>query len=136
MNTLNIKTIQFPHFVDTRGSLCFGEFPKHIPFEVKRFFLIYHTPENSVRGEHAHKACKQVHICVHGSVEFTIDTGFTQEKVVLNKPNEGLIMGPFMWHTLTLSKDACILVLCSETYDESDYIRDYTEFIKLVQEKN
>lgn len=42
-----------------------------------------------------------------------------------------------MWREMyDFSEDAVLMVLASEIYDETDYIRDYEEFLRFVDEKH
>lgn len=118
------------------GSLSFLEGEHDLPFAIKRVYYIYNVIGNARRGFHAHKHLKQYLICVNGSCEVLLDDGQEQETVLLNIPNEGLYVGPRMWHEMyNFSDDAVLLVLASDYYDESDYIRDYQEFKNFVHNK-
>ena len=120
---------------DSRGQLVAIEQLKDIPFEIKRVYYMYDTTEGVTRGYHAHKNLQQVLICVHGSCKIRLDNGTKKEIVTLDKPNEGLYVSNNMWREMfDFSPDAVLMVLASELYDESDYIRDYDEFLKYVKE--
>ncbi len=130
---MNIKKYFFSNHEDNRGQLVAIEEKKDIPFKIKRIYYMYETVENVTRGFHAHKSLQQVLICVHGSCKIKLDDGKEQEIVVLDKPTEGLYVSNVMWREMfDFSPDAILLVLASELYDESDYIRDYDEFLKYV----
>jgi len=117
---------------DMRGYLSVGEFGRDIPFEVKRYFLVYNVPSVEIRGEHAHHACKQFLIAVKGSVHVVADDGHNREQFELNSPARGLYLPPMTWGIqYRYTPDAVLLVLASEHYDGSDYIRDYDEFLGL-----
>ena len=89
------------------------------------------------RGFHAHKKLKQILICVKGSCKILLDDGIEKAEVLLDKPNKGLLIESHLWREMfDFSEDAVLMVLASELYDESDYIRDYDEFIKYVRENN
>ena len=121
-----------PEIPDFRGYLSVGEIVKDIPFEVKRYFLVYNVPNKEVRGEHAHKECHQFLICVAGSVSVIADDGNLAEEFVLDKPNIGIHLEPGVWGIqYRYSSDAVLLVLASEHYNGQDYIRDYEEFSKI-----
>ncbi len=128
-----IKLIEFQKRFDDRGSLSFVEGGIDIPFEIKRIYYLYNL--NDVhRGFHAHKNLNQVAICVNGSCTFVLDDGKTRQEVKLSKPNEGLFIDKMIWREMKdFSSDAVLLVLASEHYDESDYIRNYDEFLKLCR---
>ncbi len=119
---------------DNRGQLVALEEAKEIPFDIKRVYYIYDTLEGVRRGFHAHKQLKQLMICVHGSCKILLDNGTEKEIVVLDKPYEGIFIESNMWREMyDFSPDAVLLVLASEVYDESDYIRDYDKFLEYVK---
>lgn len=118
---------------DMRGQLAFGEVYRQVPFEVKRFFLVYGVPNMEVRGEHAHHKLHQFIICVHGRCSLMADDGAAREEIVLDDPTIGVHLPPLIWgvqykHT----PDAVQLVLASDYYQASDYIRDYQEFLDVI----
>ncbi|MEQ5186285.1 FdtA/QdtA family cupin domain-containing protein [Providencia alcalifaciens] len=126
-----IKLIKFNVLGDERGSLVSLEQSKNIPFEVKRVYYIFGTKEGVSRGFHAHKNLEQVAICVKGSCRFLLDDGKNKEELVLNDPSIGLYISNVTWREMhDFSEDCVLVVLASELYDESDYIRDYNEFLK------
>ena len=117
------------------GSLVFFEANKDIPFAFKRVYYTYGVKEGIIRGHHAHKALEQLLICVYGAIEIMCDDGDKKEYTVLDDPAKGLYVGRGIWHTMKwLKDDSVLLVLACEYYDESDYIRDYDEFIRLAKE--
>jgi len=120
---------------DMRGSLSVGEFGRDIPFEVKRYFLVYDVPSVEIRGEHAHRACKQFLIAVKGSVHVVADDGASREQFLLDKPGIGLYLPPMTWGIqYRYSPDAVLLVLASQHYDSADYVRDYDEFLGMTRD--
>jgi dTDP-4-dehydrorhamnose 3,5-epimerase-like enzyme len=132
---MKIKFINFEIKGDERGSLIAIEELKNIPFEIKRVYYIFNTKPNVRRGFHTHKNLKQVAICVKGSCKFLLDDGKERvDEIVLNKPNKGLLIEEMIWREMyDFSEDCVLLVLASEFYDESDYIRDYEEFVRMVE---
>lgn len=119
---------------DARGALTVGEVPAELPFEPKRYFLVFDVPSSELRGEHAHKECHQFLICAHGSCRVLLDDGTSRCEVVLDRPELGIHMPPRVWGTqYRYSKDAVLLVFASHGYDPDDYIRNYDEFIFSVQ---
>ena len=133
---MEIKMYQFPAHGDDRGQLVAVETLKDIPFEVKRVYYIYDTLPGVRRGFHAHLELEQILICVHGSCKIHLDNGTDTAEVLLDKPNEGLYISNDMWREMyDFSDGAVLLVLASRYYDESDYIRNYDAFIKMVREK-
>lgn len=111
--------------------LFFGEAKRHIPFEVKRFYLIAEVDNGATRGLHAHRELQQVLFCIRGTVTLVLDNGAEREEIHLSKPNEGVFIDRWMWREMKrFSSDAVLLVLASEYFKEDDYIRDYTQFLK------
>ena len=118
----------FQQHGDERGQLVALEEFKDIPFKIKRVYYMYDTAQGVTRGYHAHKSLQQILICIHGSCK---------KVVPLEKPYEGLYVSNAMWREMfDFSSDAVLMVLASELYDESDYIRDYDEFLKFVNSKD
>lgn len=119
---------------DDRGQLVALEEFKDLPFRIKRVYYMYDTAKGVRRGGHAHKNLQQILICIHGSCKILLDNGHETKTVPLEKPYEGLYVTNNMWREMfDFSPDAVLLVLASELYDESDYIRDYDEFLQFVE---
>ena len=132
---MEIKIINFEEHGDDRGTLIALEQNKNIPFDIKRVYYMYGTGEGVRRGYHAHKCLKQVLICVHGSCKILLDNGMEKEDVLLDNPNKGLFIDSAVWREMfDFSEDAVLMVLASELYDESDYIKNYDDFKKYVEE--
>lgn len=118
---------------DMRGNLSVGEFLKDIPFEPKRYFIVFDVPSKETRGEHAHIQCHQFLICIKGSCSVVADNGSTRCEVSLDAPNKGIYLPPLTWGIqYKYSSDAVLLVFASHAYDEKDYIRNYSEFLKIT----
>jgi UDP-2-acetamido-3-amino-2,3-dideoxy-glucuronate N-acetyltransferase len=118
---------------DMRGNLSVAELGREVPFEVKRYFLVYGVPNMEVRGEHAHLKCHQFLIAVKGSLHVVADDGRQREEFVLDRPSLGLHLPPMTWGTqYRYSADAVLLVLASHHYDSADYVRDHDRFLALV----
>ena len=129
-----VRIFELKHVTDLRGDLCVAEWEKDLPFAPRRIFLVYDVPNAKVRGEHAHKACHQLLVCVKGSVSVIADDGENREEYLLDRPWLGLHLPPRIWGIqYKYSPDAVLLVFASHTYDANDYIRDYDEFLRLVQ---
>jgi UDP-2-acetamido-3-amino-2,3-dideoxy-glucuronate N-acetyltransferase len=125
---------RLPHVHDLRGDLTFGEAANQIPFEVKRYFLVYSVASKEIRGEHAHRSLHQFLICVHGRCHVVADDGTNRQEFVLDSPTVGLHLPPMVWGIqYKYTEDAVMLVLASDKYDPGSYIRDYSEFLKLVK---
>lgn len=129
----SVKEVDFNPHGDERGQLiALEEMSSSIPFEVKRIYYIYDTTPGTIRGRHAHKKLRQILICLSGActVECEMPDG-SKSACRLDWPSKGLLIEGFVWREMKeFSKDAVLLVVASEHYDESDYIRDYEEFKK------
>ena len=105
-----------------------------IDFEVRRVYYLYHLPVATVRGAHGHRDLRQLVVAVHGEFEITVDDGFDRCRYRLDHPSRGLYIGPMVWRNLiNFSPGAVGLVLASTHYDESDYFRDYDEFVRAAR---
>lgn len=119
---------------DGDGDIFIAEATRQVPFNIKRVFFINHPKKKiSVRGKHAHKKINQAIFCVNGSFVLNLDDGSRKQRIVMNDPSVGILLGTKLWHTMTnLSKGCNILVLSDNFYTEGDNIRDYDEFLKYV----
>jgi dTDP-4-dehydrorhamnose 3,5-epimerase-like enzyme len=131
-----VKLIELPYFDDDSGGLVVMESQSNnIPFEIKRVFNVS-SPKNSIRGKHAHRECTQLLVCNNGSVEVVCDNGIEVCQYTLDKPSLGLLISPGIWAQQKYIEENTILtVLCNQTYSESDYIREYKEFLEFVSNK-
>jgi acetyltransferase-like isoleucine patch superfamily enzyme len=119
---------------DLRGDLTFGQHDLHLPFAPRRYFVIFNVPGKEIRGEHAHRTLSQFLVCLTGSVSVMVDDGKDRDEVVLDRPNLGLYVPPMVWAAqFHYSADAVLLVLASDLYEPSDYIRSYEEFLQAVR---
>ncbi|WP_040278851.1 sugar 3,4-ketoisomerase [Psychroserpens damuponensis] len=120
--------IDIPKISDPRGNLAVIE-KNCIPYPIKRVYYLYDVPSDAYRGGHAHKEQHEFLIALSGSFEVVLDDGNTKQRVMLNKPNKGLLIPIGIWRELdNFSSGAVCLVLASDEFDEADYIRDYKEF--------
>ena len=127
---------QIPHLVHLKsigdtsiGYITISEMQKDFPFDIKRVYWTYYTPQNVKRGYHAHKALRQIIFAVSGTILFNVECRDGEKhEFVLDKPHVGLYLPPYVWREIQFSHNAVLLCLASELYEESDYIRDYNEF--------
>lgn len=125
---------RLPRILDLRGNLSVGEFGRSVPFDPKRYFLVFGVPNAEIRGEHAHRTCKQFLVCARGSCSVVADDGSNREEFALDDPAVALYLPPLTWGIqYKYSADAVLLVFASEFYDNAEYIRDYAEFQRLAQ---
>lgn len=128
-----VEIFHFPWIKDMRGDLTVAEFEKDLPFRPRRYFMVFGVPSREVRGEHAHKSCHQFLICAHGSCSVLIDNGTTRREVSLDNPTVGIHIPPLVWGTqYKYSADAVLIVFASEPYDPTDYIREYHDFRRYI----
>lgn len=130
---MNYKLINMKVFGDERGKLVSLEGNRNVPFEIKRVYYIFDTLPEQERGKHAHKSLEQIVIAIDGSCQFVLDDGKTRETVWLNRPDIGLYIGKSMWREMKHFSYGCkLVILANEYYDESEYIRDYNDFLREV----
>lgn len=121
-----------PEVLD-EGYLHFAEALKHIPFPIRRFYLISKVQDQAVRGFHAHRRNKQMLFCIQGSITIVLDNGHAKEEVILSSPTQGIFLDVMMWHEMKdFQPDTILLVVASEPFEEADYIREYQDFLHLV----
>jgi dTDP-4-dehydrorhamnose 3,5-epimerase-like enzyme len=134
MPVSDCKIIDFPKIADPRGNLTFLEGGRHIPFEIKRLFYLYDIPTGESRGAHAHKELHQLLICLSGSFDVALDDGTEKKTVHLNRPWQGLHIPPMIWAAeLNFDPGSVCLVLASMVFNESDYFREYNEYLRAVR---
>lgn len=131
MSISDCKIIDLPKITDPRGNLTFIEGNRHIPFDIKRVYYLYDVPGGAERGGHGHRELQQLIIAISGSFDIILDDGFDKKRYYMNRPYYGLYVAPMIWREITnFSSGSVCIVLASTIYDESDYIRDYDQFLK------
>ena len=132
------RIVKLEKHADTNGKLiAIEKTGERFGFDIKRVYYIYGTKAGIVRGKHAHKALKQLLICVSGSCVIHLDNGLGEsQEVPLSNPDEALVLESTIWREMyDFSKDCVLLVLASEEYTEDDYFRNYEDFIRYVNKK-
>lgn len=128
------RIINLPKIQDTRGNLTFIESTHHIPFEIKRVYYLYDVPGGAERGGHAHKELHQLVIAMSGSFNVVLDNGAGKHRFHLNRSHYGLYVCPMVWREIdNFSSGSVCMVLASNFYSESDYYRDYQEYVKVLK---
>lgn len=132
-----VQMIEFVQKGDARGHLVIVEGNKDIPFEIKRLFYIYGSDKDVVRGQHANRNSEFVLINLAGSSKVRIKDGKGNEAIYsLNRPHTGIYLPKMIWKDMyDFSNDSVLLCLASTHYDADEYIRDYNEFLKMVNEE-
>ena len=124
------RIIDLPKIADARGNLTFVEAGRHVPFEFRRVYYLYDVPGGAERGGHAHKALNQLIVAMSGSFDIHLDDGTSKKSFHLNRSYFGLYVCPMIWREMdNFSSGAVCLVLASNYYDESDYYRNYEDFL-------
>lgn len=133
MSDNNVRIIQLPKIEDERGNLSFYESLNHIPFEIKRSYWIYDVPGGQKRGGHAFKEQHEFIIALSGSFDVIINDGTCETTFSLNRSYSGLYVPNMLWREmLNFSTNSLALIVSSTNYADSDYIRDFDTFLKLV----
>jgi dTDP-4-dehydrorhamnose 3,5-epimerase-like enzyme len=129
-----VELREIPVVSDSRGSLSYAQIEDQLPFTPQRYFLLFDVPEGAIRGAHAHRVLEQFIVCVHGACNVILDDGERREEVPLGAPDRGVYVPAMIWTTVVPSSlDTTVLVLTSHRYDDSDYVRDYDEFLALAR---
>lgn len=125
------RVIELGQIGDRNGHITVVTNNSEIPFAVKRVFYLYDIPGGESRGAHAHKECHQFLVAVSGAFEVVLDDGKNKRSVHLNNPKTGLHIVPGIWASeVNFSSGSVCLVLASQEYTESDYIRNYNDYLK------
>ena len=132
MTVEDARIIGLPKFLDTRGNLSFAENFKQIPFEIKRTYWIYDVPGGECRGGHAYRDNEEFIIALSGAFDVVVDDGKHKKIFTLNRSYYGLYVPKGLWREMVnFSTNAFALEFGSSPYDETDYMRDYQQFLKL-----
>ena len=122
--------IDLPIFTAHEGSLGVLEKSSSVPFEPKRTYFILGVPEGTKRGFHAHRELEQVMVALTGSFVVTIDDGLVRTEFLLDSPGRALHVKRGAWREMSrFSTGSVCLVVASMPFEESDYIRNYEEFL-------
>ncbi len=129
---IDAKIINLPKIEDPRGNLSFIEEERHIPFKIERTYWIYDVPGGQVRGGHAFKEQQELIVALSGSFDVLVDDGKEKKTYSLNRSYYGLYLPAGLWREmLNFSTNSLAMVLSSTPFSEDDYIREYSDFLKL-----
>lgn len=133
MSIEHCRIVDLPKISDPRGNLTFIEGGQHIPFDIRRVYYTYDVPGGAERGGHAHKALSQLIIAMSGSFDVVLDDGGQKKRFHLNRSYQGLYVCPMIWREIdNFSSGSVCMVLASNIYEESDYFRDYNEYLSAL----
>jgi hypothetical protein len=129
--------LDLPKISDPRGNLTFIEGGRHIPFDIKRVYYLYDVPGGAERGGHAHKELHQLIVAMSGSFDVVLDDGTGKKRIHLNRSYSGLYVCPMIWREIdNFSSGSVCMVLASITYSETDYYRDYSEYLSALKQSS
>ncbi len=123
--------IFLPKISDPRGNLTFLQYPEQVPFKIERVFWTYDVPSGEIRGGHAYKSQKEIIVALSGSFDLVITKpDFSEVRINLNSPSIAIYLPPKTWrHMENFSTNSLALHLSNSEYNESDYIRDFNDFV-------
>lgn len=128
------RIVELPRITDPRGNLTFIEGGRHVPFDVRRVYYLYDVPGGAARAGHGHRRLHQLMIAMSGSFDVTLDDGREKRKHHLNRSYYGLYICPMIWRDIdNFSSGSVCMVLASDYFDESDYYREYADFLDAVK---
>jgi len=135
MTIEDVRIIELPKFLDARGNLSFAEQNNHIPFEIKRTYWIYDVPGGENRGGHAFIQNEEFIVALSGAFDVIVDDGERKKTFTLNRSYYGLYVPAGLWREMeNFSTNSLALEFGSIHYDENDYIRDYSEYLKMKKD--
>jgi len=130
LGTSGVQILALQSFQDDRGNLGVVEFSRDLKFHPERAFFSFGVPVRQQRGNHAHRECHQLLLCLGGTCLIELDTGHEKHQLLMDSPLYGLYIPPMVWSTqLNFSASASLFVLASQKYEESDYIRNHDDFL-------
>ena len=128
------RIIELPRITDPRGNLTFIEGGRHVGFDIRRVYYLYDVPGGATRAGHGHRKLHQLMIAMSGSFDVTLDDGAAKRKYHLNRSYYGLYICPMIWRDIdNFSSGSVCMVLASDFFDESDYYREYADFLNAVK---
>lgn len=132
---MDAHIIDLPKHLDDRGNLSYIQNTTHLPFTIRRVYWIYDVPGGEARGGHAFRNTEEFIVALSGSFEVVVDDGRTRQVFSLNRSYYGLYVPKGVWREIRdFSTNAVAMEFASTDYDPADYIRDYDEFLKSVND--
>lgn len=127
------RIVELPRNRHANGSLSVVQNDEDALFPIRRVFYLYDVPGDAERGGHSHYKAQELIIAASGSFDVTLSDGHETRKFSLNRPYRALYIPAGIWRNIdNFSSGSVCLVLTSELFSESDYVRDYDEFKRLT----
>ena len=129
-----LKSIQikFPQYKDINGVLCVYQVGEDVPFDIRRVFVVK-AGKGDIRGEHAHKQCNQLLVCVAGEILVSCDDGEAVAQYRLTDMQTGLLIPPGIWAKEEyIRSESALMVFCDREYEADDYLRNYGDFKEFI----
>ena len=127
------RILELPRITDPRGNLTFIEGGRHVGFDIRRVYYLYDVPGGATRAGHGHRRLHQLMIAMSGSFDVVLDDSREKRRFHLNRSYYGLYVCPMIWRDIdNFSSGSVCMVLASDFFDESDYYRDYADFLEAV----
>jgi WxcM-like, C-terminal len=128
-----VYRLPLPGNTELERRLTVLDFPISAPFPIRRVYWLHDLDPMEVRGHHAHRKLQQLMVAVSGSIEIELDNGRERRTEILNSATEALYIPSLLWRRIKAREPhATLMVFASASYEESDYIRDYDQFLQLV----
>ena len=129
--------MQVPHLIELQkigdseiGYISVAQAFSNVPFEIKRVYWTYNTPESVERGNHAHRNSLQLIVCLTGKMSVSLeDRKGNRYEFILDDPSKGLLMPHYYWRKIKFFDNSISICMSSLEFDEEDYIRDYQTFL-------
>ncbi len=132
-----VQMIKFDQLGDEKGHLVVLEGMKDIPFDIKRIFYIYGSDADIVRGQHANRKSQFVLINVSGTSKVKVYDGKSEKVYDLDEPHLGIYLPKMVWKDMyDFSQDSVLLVLSNESYDPDEYVRDFDEYLSIIEKQD
>jgi acetyltransferase-like isoleucine patch superfamily enzyme len=128
-----VRLVELSIATDLGGSRTVAELGR-MPFPPQHFSAVYDVPSGDVRGEHAHRTVHRFVVCLKGQLALMVDDGTHREELILDQPGLGVHIPPMIWAAhYRFSLDSVMLVFASGPYDPADSVRDYEEYLALLE---
>ena len=117
---------------EENGELCVYD-RNSLPFVPRRAFTV-RARAGQIRGQHAHKTCSQFLVALQGRIRVKTEGRAGKAEYDLDSSHAGLYLPAMHWsEQIYENNENLLLVLCDQEYDETEYIRDYEDFLLRIR---